>query len=294
MVAAGTVPQDAALPIVFVGAAVVLGLGALLTLVPPTAVVGRPVVMVAVGGSAFAITRALATLTVLIAGTRQTAVMGIVTPRTWSAGPGLWCGVGSVLVAAAAAVLARLDDRRVAGDALDVADDEALADSRRRRGLLAAAMAVLAVVVLCLPTYQTLQGPSATLLGGFALDTWGVWALLGVTLGALLCATLDGRTAVAGAFPAAAAAIVALRLLVPESVRSGSDFRTAAGTMWTWVARGCAPRRCGCDGGPRPAGTPGCHPRAGPVRTGRPWCAAIDRRQCKAIDRRRRTAIDRR
>jgi len=146
--------------------------------------------------------------------------------------------VGSVLFAAAAAVLARLDDRRVAGDALDVADDEALADSRRRRGLLAAVVAILAVVVLCLPTYHTLQGPSATLLGGFALDTWGVWALLGVTLGALLCATLDGRTAVAGAFPAAAAAIVALRLLVPESVRSGSDFSTAAGTVWTWVLVG--------------------------------------------------------
>ncbi len=147
--------------------------------------------MVAVGGSAFAVTRSLATLTVLIAGTRQTAVLGIVTPRTWSAGPGLWCGVGAVLFAAAAAVLARLDDRRVAGDALDVADDDALADSRRRRGLLAAVVAVFAVVVLCLPTYHTLQGPSATLLGGFALDTWGVWALLGVTLGAL--AVRDAR-----------------------------------------------------------------------------------------------------
>lgn len=235
VVAAGAVAQDAALPIVFLGAAVVLGLGAVLTLVPATAVIGRPVLMVAVGGSAFAIARSLDTLTVLIAGTRQTAVLGIVTPRTWSAGPGLWCGVGAVLVAAAAAVLARLDDRRVAGDALDVADDDALADSRRLRGLLAAAAAVTTAVVLCLPTYRTLQGPSATLLGGFALDTWGVWALLGVTLGALVCAALDGRPAVVGAFPAASAAVVALRLLVPASVRSGPDFSTAAGTAGSWV-----------------------------------------------------------
>ncbi len=59
------------------------------------------------------------------------------------------------------------------------------------------------------------------------------------SLSELCCAQrLDGRTAVAGAFPAAAAAVVALRLLVPESVRSGSDFRTAAGTVWTWVLVG--------------------------------------------------------
>ncbi len=157
------------------------------------------------------------------------------TPRTWSGGPGLWCGVGALLFAAAAAVLARLDDRRVAGDALDVADDDALSDSRRRRGLVAAAVAVFAVVALCLPTYRTLLGPSATLLGGFALDTWGIWALLGVTVGALVYATVDGRPAVVGAFPVAAAAVVALRLLVPDSVRSGPDFSSAAGTVCTWV-----------------------------------------------------------
>jgi hypothetical protein len=40
---------------------------------------------------------------------------------------------------------------------------------------------------------------------------------------------------VVGAFPVAAAAVVALRLLVPDSVRSGPDFSSAAGTACTWV-----------------------------------------------------------
>jgi hypothetical protein len=159
----------------------------------------------------------------------------MVTPRAWSAGPGLWAGFGALLVAAAAAVLARLDDHRAADDALDIADDDALADSRRRRGLLSIALAVLAFIAFCLPTYRTLLGTSPTLFGGFALDTWGVWALFAVTVGALGYAALDSRPPVAGAFPVAAAAVVGLRLLVPSAVRADADFHAATGTVWTWV-----------------------------------------------------------
>lgn len=240
VVAAGGVAQDAGLPIVFAGVAVILAIGAVLTLVLPTALAGRPVLMVAAGGAAFAVARAVAVLNTLVTASRNvagtdTALYGLVTVHPWTAGPGLWCGVGALLVAAATAVLARLDDRRAADTVLTVADDESVAASRVLRGWIAAVVGGLAVVALAVPVYTTVLGDSATLLVGFALDTWGVWAMLAVLLGGLVYAVVDRRLLVVAAFPAAAAAVAGLRLLVPGVVSAAPGYRTAAGTGLTWA-----------------------------------------------------------
>ena len=240
VVGAGGVGQDAGLPIVFAGVAVILGVGAVLTLVPPTALAGRPVLMVAVGGVAFAVARSVAVLNTLVTASRNvagtdTVLYGLVTVHPWTAGPGLWCGVGALLVAAAAAALARLDDRRAADTVLTVADDESVAASRVLRGWIAAGVGVLAIVALAVPVYSTVLGDSATLLVGFALDTWGVWAMLAVLLGALVYAVIDRRLPVVAAFPAAAAAVAGLRLLVPAAVSAAPGYRTAGGAPLTWA-----------------------------------------------------------
>ena len=237
---AGVVPQGAALPILFTGVAVILAVGGVLMLVGPAVPAGRPVLMVAVGGTAFALASALTVLNTLAAATRQaagtdSALVGLISVRVWTAGPGLWLGVLALVLSGVAAVFARLDDRAADDAQSTVPGDDELASSRRWRAIPAALVGVFAVIALALPTYRTVLGDSANLLDGFDLATWGVWALLAVVLAALVRLALDSRPVVVAAFGAASAAVVALRLLVPGVVSSAPDYATSAGTASTWA-----------------------------------------------------------
>jgi hypothetical protein len=145
--------------------------------------------------------------------------------HTWSAGPGLWLGLIGALLAAGAGVLAVITSRRIGDSSIDVMDDETLDESRGARCWPAIGLALLTLVALALPVYSYLGiTASSTLLIGYDLGTWGVWAVAIAACGGLWTAALSGRPAVVVSLLVSAAAVVVQPLILPSSVRALPGF----------------------------------------------------------------------
>lgn len=207
----------------FGAAAIPLALAGAAALVPPLARAGRAAVMVVWSGAAFAVT---AVLDVLgddgLSTARMLHLVGV--------GSGTWCGVAALGLAGLAAVLAAVTSRRAAEAGSTVPDDESVASVRSTTVPIAAGLAVLAVVAACLPVYATsgqIQAP--TILRGYAVGAWGVWAVLVVTVAAVGAAAIARARAVAAALCVAAALMQAIRLVVPAGVPGAAGFGLRAG-----------------------------------------------------------------
>jgi hypothetical protein len=209
----------------FVAAAVPLAVAAVLALVPPTAAAGRAALMVVWVAVVPAVTVVLESLG--DDGISTARLMGLV-----SIGSGTWCGIAALVVAAAAAVLAAVTARRIAQASTSVADDESVAAARKITVPIAIGLGVLALVASCLPVYGTagqLQGP--TVLRGYAVQAWGVWAALIVTVAAVGAAAVTRSRWGALAAGLAAAAVQAMRLVVPQGVTHASGFGLRPGAV---------------------------------------------------------------
>src|SRR5699024_10496493 len=83
-----------------------------------------------------------------------------------------------------------------------------------------------------LPVYGTagqMQGP--TILRGYAVEAWGVWALLVVTVGAVAVAAVTRHRAVALALGISSAVGQAIRLVVPAAVPQSPGFGLQPGAV---------------------------------------------------------------
>ncbi len=213
-------------PTLFGAAAVPLAAAGLATLIPGLARSGRAAVMVVWAGVAFA----------LVAGLQLVGDDGLSTARLQHLvriGAGLWFGVAAMVVATVAAILAAATSRRVASASVTVADDESAAGARSIAGWIAVGVSALAVLACCLPVYSTAgQITSPTILHVYAVDTWGVWAILAVVIGAAWGSALSRRPAVAIALCLSAAAVSGLRLIVPSGVTGATGFEYGIGR---WV-----------------------------------------------------------
>ncbi len=205
-------------PTLFAAAAVPLVVAGALAVVPATARAGRAALMVVWAAAVPAVTMALDVL----------GDDGLATARLMdlvSIGSGTWCGVAALALACVAAVLAAVTSHRAAEESQSVPDDDSVAAARTVTAPLAGGLAVLAVVAALLPVYGTsgqTQGPA--ILRGYAVQAWGVWALLLVTIGALVAAAVTRHRWVALTLGLAAAAVQATRLVVPEGVRQTAGF----------------------------------------------------------------------
>lgn len=209
----------------FLAAAVPLAVAGLLALVPATARAGRAALMVVWAAAVPAVTGSLQTL----------GDDGISTARLMdlvSIGSGTWCGVAALVMAVVAAVLAAVTSHRAAQASATVPDDDSVASARAVTVPLALGLGGLTVVAALLPVFDTagqVRGPS--LLRGYTVETWGVWALVLATIGALAGAAVTRRRWVALALGLAAAAVQAVRLVIPAGVPELTGFGWRPGAV---------------------------------------------------------------
>jgi hypothetical protein len=212
-------------------AAVPLAAAGLLALIRPVAEVGRTAVAVVWSGAVYAFGQALLARSLVL----STAGDASTTGHTWTTGPGQWLLLLGILLALAAAVLAAITARRVAQASPDIVDDSSLEAARNARRWPAVGLTVLILVALSLPIHSSLTGSSSTLINGYDLDSWGLWALAIGSIGAVWAAVLTRRAAVAVALLVAAAAVLCQPLFVPAVVRLLPGFELGVGF---WVAGG--------------------------------------------------------
>lgn len=202
----------------FAAAAIPLAVAGALALVPVTALPGCAALTVLWAALVPAVTGALQLLgDEGIATALQLHLVGV--------GSGTWCGVAALALAGVSAVLAAVASHRAAEAASGVPDDESVAAARAVTVPLALGLGALAVVAALLPVYGTagqIQGP--TILRGYAVDAWGVWALVLATVGALAAAALSRRRWVTLTLALAAAVLQATRLVIPAGVTGAAGF----------------------------------------------------------------------
>lgn len=210
-------------PVAFGVAAVPLAAAGVLALIPRFARAGRAMAMVAWAGVAFALAGALQVLSDDGLGTaRLMHLLGI--------GSGLWCGVTAMILAALAAVLAAVTSRRAAEASFAIADEESVTAVRGIGIPVAIGLGVLAVLASCLPVFTTAgQIQSPTIVRVYAVDAWGAWAVLLAVLGAIWGSALTRRPSVAIALCLGAAAVSAVRLVIPKTDRGADGFAVALG-----------------------------------------------------------------
>jgi hypothetical protein len=210
-------------PTLFGAAAISLALAGAVCLVPRLARAGRAAVMVVWAGAALAVTEVLDVLgDDGLSTARMLHLVGV--------GPGTWCGVAALGLAGVAAVLAAVTSRRAAEAGSTVPDDDSVASVRSVTVPIAAGLAALALVAAFLPSYGTsgqIQAP--TVLRGYAVGAWGVWAVLIVTGVAAGLAAITRDRAVTVALCVAAAAVQAVRMVVPDRVSDAAGFGLRAG-----------------------------------------------------------------
>jgi hypothetical protein len=232
---AGAVLAPIGLPLII--SAIPLAIAGVLTLVRPVSGPGLAAAAVVWAGAVYALGQALLVRSQVLESARNplNADLPAQFQHTWTSGPGLWLGLIGTLLAAVAAVLAIVTSRRVAQSSLDVIDDASLDDSRAVRRWPAIGLAVVTVMALALPVYGFLgRAASSTLLLGYDLDTWGVWAVAIAACGALWVAALTTRPAVAGTLLLAAAAVVVQPLIIPAAIRNQPGFGLQAG-FWCGI-----------------------------------------------------------
>ncbi|WP_205260582.1 hypothetical protein [Nakamurella leprariae] len=255
----GAAPTGAAAAIVapvrapFLVAAVAVGIAAALVLpttlgsrtgraiVAALGAAGRVATAVLWAGPALALAGALALYAQVRAGQANTedtadpllAAVPSSFLHTWSAGWGLWAGVLSLVVALAAGIVAIAATAGGDRDRRDRMGGEP-ADPLRR--VLAGVVGAGVVVAGCLPTHRTAAGGGPTLLTGYDLAAWGVWAVVLAGVGALVAAAVTTRPAVAAGALVAAAVVLAQRTWIPAAVRDDPGSATAAGWWIGWLA----------------------------------------------------------
>jgi hypothetical protein len=202
----------------FGAAALPLLAAGVITLLPVSVQIGRAATAISWSGLAFALTAAMQVLG--DDGLSAARSIGLI-----SLGAGTWCGFGAVAAGLVAAVVAAVAMGRASDASSFVDDDESVMEARAVTTPLAVGVAVLAVVASCLPMFATAgEIQSATILRWSSVDTWGVWALLVAVLGGLLAAVLTSRPPVVLGLLLAAAAVSAVRLVVPAHVSGASGF----------------------------------------------------------------------
>jgi hypothetical protein len=215
---------------VFGAAAVPLLLAGILALVPRTGAIGRAGITVAWAGMVFAATGGLQVLG--DDGLSAARSVGLI-----SVGSGAWCGFAAAVVGVVAAVLAILALTRASDSAATIDDDESVGTARAASTPVALVAGVIAVVASCLPLFATAgQISSPTILQGFSIDIWGVWAILLAALAALLAAVLAGRPSVVLGLLLGAALAAAVRLVIPARVSSAAGFALRPGYVVQAVA----------------------------------------------------------
>jgi hypothetical protein len=210
-------------PTLFGAAAIPLALAGAVCLVPRLARAGRAAVMVVWAGAALAVTEVLDVLgDDGLSTARMLHLVGV--------GPGTWCGVAALGLAGVAAVLAAVTSRRAAEAGSTVPDDDSVASVRSVTVPIAAGLAALALAAAFLPSYGTsgqIQAP--TVLRGYAVGAWGVWAVLIVTVVAVGLAAMSRDRTVTVALCVAAAAVQAVRMVVPDRVSDAAGFGLRGG-----------------------------------------------------------------
>lgn len=236
----GEPPSGAAADVVapigppFAVAAVPLLVAGVLAVLAPTRRAGLVAVGVLAAGPVLALTQALVVRGTVLASVSNplNATLDSRLRPTWGDGAGYWLAWLAVVAALAAAVLAGVAARRSADAQTTVPDDASVAASRPVRAGLAVGLSALALVVLSVPIWSTLgRGSASTLLFGYAVDTWGLWAVAVAVIAAVWTAARTVRPDVAVAAPVAAAAVAVQPLLVPAAVRDQVGFAWGAG-LW--------------------------------------------------------------
>jgi hypothetical protein len=203
---------------VFGAAAVPLLIAGVLALVPRTRAAGRAGASVAWAGMAFAVAGGLQVLS--DDGLSTARSIGLI-----SLGSGAWCGFAAAVLGVVASVLAVVALARASDSAATIDDDESVGTARSASTPVALAVGVVAVVGSCLPLFATGgQISSPTILQGYSVDIWGVWAILLVVLAALVAGTLAGRPSVVLGLMLGAALVAAVRLVIPVHVSAAAGF----------------------------------------------------------------------
>jgi len=212
-------------------AAIPLAIAGVLTLIRPAAELGRTAVAVVWAGAVYAFGQVLLATSLVL----STAGDASATGHSWTTGPGQWLtllGTGLALVAAA---MAGLTARRVSQASLEIVDDVSLEQARTARRWPAVALTALIILTLSLPIHRSLTGSSSTLVNGYDLDTWGLWALAIGSIGAVWAAALTRRAGITATLLVAAAAVVGQPLFVPAAVRAVPGFELSIG-FWAGIA----------------------------------------------------------
>ncbi len=156
----------------------------------------------------------------------------------WSVGPGLWLANAGALLAVAAAVAAGIALGRAEDEDTTVADDESAEVSRRWRWVVAGILLAVSTVVLAMPIYRIVGAGSvvaSSSVFGAAGDVWGVWAVLvGIAVAVMTGARTRYGDVAAGAV-LAAAAVTAIRLLIPRGLAGDPGFRPEPGRIAGWI-----------------------------------------------------------
>jgi len=209
-------------------------IGGVLWFVPPLARAGRVVAGLGWIPLLFAVTQSLSLLGTVQA-SAQVPNLGFAAP-TWSSGSGLWCGIAGTALGVAVLGIALKAGRRAADASVLVVDDESAAGSGRNGTVVAALLTILTLVALAVPTYRTAAESAPTLRIGFALDSWGVWALAAGMIAAAWFAARTTWAAAASAFALTGGAIGVVRLVIPAAVRAQPGFGGRPGLVLGFAA----------------------------------------------------------
>lgn len=152
----------------------------------------------------------------------------------WGVGPGLWSAFLGVLLGMAAAVFAARSLIQEQDEDATVADDDSAGESRRWRWVTGGIGVLATLIAVSLPLYRTAGGPSSAMFSGN--DVWGVWALVISVVVAVVAAAVTRYGEVAGGAVLAAAAVLAIRLIIPAGVTAEPGYRTRSGIPIGWAA----------------------------------------------------------
>ncbi len=217
----------------FLPAAVVLGVAAVLALLPPTAAIGR---------RALRLTWLPAVVALLVSLEFSASSIwvssAIFTSEGVTRASGTWWGTAAAGLAVVAAVVAAVTDGRAAENDGDTAPDpgEETDAVRRLRTGVAAVLTVLVVVACALPVYEANDRPaSALFVAGARVDTYAAW-LLALGLGAgIWAACLSRARGVPVTLLVTVAAVAATRIALTPAVTHQVRFEVRAGLVVTAV-----------------------------------------------------------
>ena len=220
----------------FLVAAIVPAIGGLLWLVPPLARAGRAISAVGWVALAFAVAQSTYVLNQLVASASYYVPGSPFATPSWSAGPGLWWGVAGIGLGLVVLAVATIAGRQAAEASPLVVDDETVTAARTVGNLVAVVLAVISLVVLSMPVYRSAQLSSATLLNGYQANSWGVLALAAGMIGAAWAAGRSLWVVGAIGYALAGGAVMAVRLVIPATVRGQDGFSTGPGLIGGYVA----------------------------------------------------------